>query len=77
MTDRIKIIYEAIDEMANAHGIDRPNKFGGGIWNFDEEIEIWKKQILGNENIPLTKQQWTVINSYIKLYRIDLGLLNE
>lgn len=72
MKDRIETIYQAIDQMARAHGTGRPIMFGGGIWNFDEEIEIWKRQIIGFEKNPLTPLQWTIINAYIETKRKEL-----
>lgn len=76
MADRIKTIYEAIDQMAAVHGTPRPKHFGGGTWNFDEEIKIWKKQIIGQEAErgyePLTPLQWHIINTYIVLKRKEL-----
>jgi len=70
---RIETIYSAINKMARAHGTPRPDKFGGGTWDFDEEIEIWKRQIIGNEEklgyVPLTSLQWSIIDSYIGVRR--------
>ena len=76
MADRIAIIYNAIDEMAQVHGSPRPDKFGGGIWNFSEEIKIWKEQVNEREKLsgrtPLTSLQWVVIDTYIDLKRQGL-----
>jgi len=74
--DRIKTIYGAIDKMARAHGTPKPDKFGGGTWDFNEEIKIWKKQIIGQEErhgyIPLSTLQWGMINLYIESERNKL-----
>ena len=68
--DRIGTIYYAIDEMFRAHGQPKPKQFGGGIWNYKEELNIWKKQVIEGElraNIkPLTPLQWKIINKYIE-----------
>lgn len=76
--DRIETIYQAIDQMANMHGKPRPKRFGSGIWNFNEEIKIWKSQIIGNEEISgqvlLSPLQWTIINSYIVQKQKELKL---
>ena len=79
MMDRIETVYMAIDQMAATHGTDRPANMGGGKWDFDEEIKIWKAQIIRGEKAdarinPLTPLQWGIINSYIKEKRNDLGL---
>lgn len=77
VSDRIEIIYDAIDQMAKFHGKPRPVKFGGGKWNFDKEIRIWRGQIkkgekrLGRE--PLTPLQWRIINTYIGIKRKELS----
>ena len=74
--DRIEIIYNAIDQMGVAHGTSRPPKFGGGIWDFDEEIALWKKDVIEKEKIfgrdPLTLLQWETIDLYIAEKRKNL-----
>jgi hypothetical protein len=74
--DRIETIYRAIDQMAKVHNTPRPERFGGGVWNFDEEIEIWKKQIIEGQKkygmTPLTPLQWRVIDSYIEIRRKEI-----
>lgn len=72
--DKVERVYEAIDQIALAHGTSRPEKFGGGNWDFDEEIKIWKKQIIGHETIPLTSLQWAIIDSYIKSKKEELKI---
>jgi hypothetical protein len=83
MSDRIETIYGAIDQMAKTHGKTKPKKWqckGGKCrkWNFDEEIKIWKKQVIEREEIigvePLTSLQWKIIDSYINTKRKELGL---
>ena len=61
--DRIEITYQAIDQMIKVHNTPRPVQFGGGLWNAEEEFEIYKKQV-GDNYSPL---QWTVITTYFKL----------
>jgi hypothetical protein len=79
--DRIESIYDAIEQMANVHGKPRPKEFGGGKWNFNTEIRIWKNQIIGHEEEqgyrPLSSHQWKIINQYIKIRRKELGLSRE
>jgi hypothetical protein len=74
--DRIEIIYDAIDQMAESHGKTRPRIFGSGKWNFNEEIGLWKKRIAKGEKIfgerPLTPLQWKIIDSYIEQKRKKL-----
>jgi hypothetical protein len=76
MPDRIEIIYKAIDQMAEAHGTPKPEKFGGGTWGFNEEIARWKIQVVEKERLarrePLTPLQWSVIDSYIEIKRKEL-----
>jgi hypothetical protein len=72
--DRIETIYQAIDQMFKVHNTSRPEEFGGGLWDFNEEIELWKKQIIGHEVNPLTPLQWTMINLYIKTKSDELNL---
>jgi hypothetical protein len=62
MKDRIEQTYQAIDEMIEAHGKPRPEKFGKGKWNANEEFLIYMKQV-GNIYTPL---QWTIITDYFK-----------
>ena len=62
MKDRIEMTYDAIDEMIAVHGTPRPERFGGGTWDAEEEFEIYKKQV-GNR---YTELQWTIIESYFK-----------
>ena len=54
--------YHAIDEMIEADGKPRPERFGGGKWKAKEEFLIYKKQV-GNRYTPL---QWKVITSYFQ-----------
>jgi hypothetical protein len=74
--DRIETVYSAIDQMAKAHGKPKPSIFGGGKWNFDKEIQIWKEQIKKGESQmggePLSPLQWSIINSYIKVKRGEI-----
>ena len=76
--DRLEIIYDAINQIAKAHGKPKPNYFGKGKWNFDTEIKIWKKQIIGHEREhgypPLTPLQWKLINHYISVKRRELKI---
>jgi hypothetical protein len=76
--DRIETIYGALTEMARVHGSIRPERFGGGLWNFDEEVKIWRGQIIGHEEEngyePLTPLQWSIISRYIDSLRLKLGL---
>jgi len=60
MKDRIEITYEALDLMIERHGKHRPDVFGGGVWDAEEEFEIYKKQV-GEIYSPL---QWIIITSY-------------
>lgn len=62
MKDRIEITYQAIDEIINCNGKEKPLKFGGGFWNAKEEFEIYKKQV-GDR---YTKLQWKIIETYFK-----------
>lgn len=63
MKDRIEMTYQAIDEMIKAHNTPKPEKFGGGLWNAEEEFEIYKKQV-GDR---YTSLQWSIITKYFKL----------
>jgi hypothetical protein len=76
VSDRIEIIYNAIDQMAKFHGKPRPVKFGGGKWNFDKEIKVWKEQIKKGEQLygrePLTRLQWKIIDNYINIKKKGL-----
>jgi hypothetical protein len=60
--DRIEMTYNAIDVMIAVNGKPRPEHFGGGVWNAEEEFEIYKKQV-GNR---YTELQWHVISTYFK-----------
>jgi len=60
MKDRIELTYTALDEMINVHGTARPERFGGGKWDAEEEFEIYKKQV-GDRYTPL---QWKIITLY-------------
>lgn len=62
MFDRIETTYNAIDEMAKAHGKKRPPQFGGGKWNKHEELKLYIHQV-GPRYSPL---QWKMILSYAK-----------
>ena len=74
--DRIEIIFSAIDQMYKSHGKERPEKFGGGKWSFDEEVQIWKNQVQKKEveygEVPLSPTQWRIIDEYIKLKKEKL-----
>jgi hypothetical protein len=61
--DRIEITYGAIDEMISVHNTPRPEKFGGGLWNAEEEFVIYKKQV----GKRYTFLQWKIISEYFKL----------
>jgi len=63
MKDRIEKTYDAIDDMISFHNTERPKRFGGGIWNAEEEFELYKKQI-GDR---YTELQWRVIETYFKI----------
>jgi hypothetical protein len=79
--DRIEEIYNAIDEIVKSHGKPRPAAYGGGKWDFDEEIRVWIKQVTeGEAQIafndpsfkPLTNLQWGLIRKYIVLKRAEV-----
>ena len=59
---KIDLTYSSIDEMIACHGKPRPKRFGGGVWNAEEEFEIYKKQV--GERYTLL--QWSVIASYFE-----------
>ena len=60
--DRIEQTYKAIDEMIECHGNPKPEQFGGGLWDAEEEFEIYKKQV-GDR---YTELQWVIISAYFK-----------
>jgi len=60
--DRIEETYNAIDQMAASHGKPRLAQFGGGKWDKNEELALYKKQV-GDRYTPL---QWRMILSYAK-----------
>jgi len=60
--DRIELTYCSIDEMIKMHGASRPDRFGGGIWDAEEEFDIFRKQI-GDRYTGL---QWSIITSYFQ-----------
>jgi hypothetical protein len=60
--DRIEMTYRAIDEMIAKDGKQRPEKFGGGVWNAEEEFEIYKEQV----GERYTKLQWKIITLYFE-----------
>jgi len=62
MFDRIETTYNAIDDMADCDGKPRPERFGGGKWNKDEELAVYAKQV-GKRYSPI---QWRIIMSYAK-----------
>lgn len=74
--DKIEIIYESINEMVKVHGTERPERFGGGRWNFNEEIKIWKRQIKDAEKEgrakPLSELKWIIIDNYISIKRDEI-----
>jgi hypothetical protein len=74
--ERIEIIYNAIDQMAEFHGKPRPERFGGGKWDFNEEIKAWKEQIKKGEKLygrePLAPLQWKIIDNYISIKKKKL-----
>jgi hypothetical protein len=76
--DRIETIYHAIDQMKSVHGKPRPAEFGGGKWDFNEEIKIWKDGVIKKQKLygesSLTPLQWSMIDSYINIQRKDLKL---
>ena len=65
MEDRIEMTYQAIDEIIKCHGTPRSERFGGGTWDAEEEISIYKKQV-GDR---YTKLQWSIIMNYFKKER--------
>ena len=60
--DRIEMTYESIDGMIKVHGTPRPERFGGGLWDAEEEFKIFKEQI-GDR---YTELQWHIITSYFE-----------
>jgi len=62
-TDRIEITYDAIDKMISVHKTPRPEKFGGGNWDAEEEFKIYKKQV----GKRYTLLQWKIMGDYFKI----------
>lgn len=62
MNDRIEQTYEAVDQIIACHGKERPERFGGGVWDSKEEFAIYKKPV-GDRYTVL---QWTIITSYFE-----------
>lgn len=60
--DRIEMTYNAIDEIINSNGKPRPEHFGGGVWDAEEEFEIYKNQV-GDR---YTELQWKIITNYFR-----------
>lgn len=73
--DRLKIILNAIDDIYKAHDTPRPSFYGGGKWDFDEEISIYIDSLIKGEEMSdykLTAQEWRFINLRISHYRKNL-----
>ena len=62
MKDRIEITYDAIDQIIEVDRTPKPEHFGGGKWDAEEEFEIYKKQV-GDRYTPL---QWKIITIYFR-----------
>lgn len=60
--NRIQKTSKAITEMVEAHGTPKPEEFGGGIWDMEEEFKIYKEQV----GKRYTKLQWSVIELHFK-----------
>ena len=74
MLNRLETVFKAIDQMAAAHGKVRPKQFGGGKWDFNEEIELWKCQVKKGEInmavknfefVPMNENEWSMVDAYI------------
>jgi hypothetical protein len=55
--------YEAIDEMIECHGKEKPEHFGSGLWDAEEEFIIYQEQV-GDRYSEL---QWSIISKYFEI----------
>ena len=60
--DRIEMTYQAIDKIIANDGLSKPEFFGGGVWDAEEEFEFYKKQV-GDK---YTELQWIIITTYFR-----------
>lgn len=69
MQTKLEQAVDVVKAIAESHGKERPQRLGGGNWDFFEEIENWKVQIqfaeqyLGQEKLTPAEKQ--VISKYI------------
>jgi len=66
---RMILTYEAIDEMFRNHGMPRPDFYGGGVWDRDEELAVYVEQV-GNRYSP---EEWGVFMDYAKKKGFNTG----
>lgn len=71
--NRLQLIFNSIDEMWKYHDTPKLVFYGGGLWDFDEEISIYIDSIIKGEEMsdipPLTAGEWRLINQKISSYR--------
>ncbi len=74
--NRLKLILNAIDEIYKAHNTPRPVNYGGGVWDYDEEISIYIDSLIKGEEMAdypkLTAQEWKFIHQRISHHRKNI-----